>query len=33
MNFDLIKKIDFGEIDGYGDPNIEKYFPLCSIGK
>ena len=26
MNFDLIKKIDFGEIDGYGDPNIEKYF-------
>lgn len=26
MNYDLIKKIDFGEIDGYGDPNLEKYF-------
>lgn len=26
MNIDLIKKIDFGEIDGYGDPNLEKYF-------
>lgn len=26
MNFDLIRKIDFGEIDGYGDPNLEKYF-------
>ena len=26
MNYDLIKKIDFGEIDGYGDQNLEKYF-------
>lgn len=26
MNIDLIRKIDFGEIDGYGDPNLEKYF-------
>ena len=26
MNYDLIRKIDFGEIDGYGDPNLEKYF-------
>lgn len=26
MDYDLIKKIDFGEIDGYGDPNLEKYF-------
>ncbi len=26
MNYELIKKIDFGEIDGYGDPNLEKYF-------
>ena len=26
MNCDLIRKIDFGEIDGYGDPNLEKYF-------
>lgn len=26
MNYDLIKMIDFGEIDGYGDPNLEKYF-------
>ena len=26
MNYDLIKKVDFGEIDGYGDPNLEKYF-------
>lgn len=26
MKYDLIKKIDFGEIDGYGDPNLEKYF-------
>lgn len=24
--FDLIGSIDFGEIDGYGDPNLEKYF-------
>lgn len=22
----MIKKVDFGEIDGYGDPNLEKYF-------
>ena len=26
MRVDLINKIDFGEIDGYGDPNLEKYF-------
>ena len=26
MDYELIKKIDFGEIDGYGDPNLEKYF-------
>lgn len=26
MNIGIIKKIDFGEIDGYGDPNLEKYF-------
>lgn len=26
MNYELIRKIDFGEIDGYGDPNLEKYF-------
>lgn len=26
MNIDVIRKIDFGEIDGYGDPNLEKYF-------
>lgn len=26
MNIDLLKKTDFGEIDGYGDPNLEKYF-------
>ena len=26
MDYNLIKKIDFGEIDGYGDPNLEKYF-------
>lgn len=26
MNIDLIRKIDFGEVDGYGDPNLEKYF-------
>ena len=26
MNLELIKNIDFGEIDGYGDPNLEKYF-------
>lgn len=26
MDIDLIRKIDFGEIDGYGDPNLEKYF-------
>lgn len=23
---ELIKKIDFGEIDGYGDPNLDRYF-------
>lgn len=22
----MIRKIDFGEIDGYGDPNLERYF-------
>ena len=26
MNYELIRMIDFGEIDGYGDPNLEKYF-------
>ena len=26
MNIDLLKKVDFGEIDGYGDPNLEHYF-------
>ena len=26
INLDLIKNVDFGEIDGYGDPNLEKYF-------
>lgn len=26
MDIDLIRKVDFGEIDGYGDPNLEKYF-------
>lgn len=26
MNIDEIRRIDFGEIDGYGDPNLEKYF-------
>lgn len=26
MNIELIRKVDFGEIDGYGDPNLEKYF-------
>lgn len=26
MNIELIKSVDFGEIDGYGDPNLEKYF-------
>ncbi len=26
MNLDVLRKIDFGEIDGYGDPNLEKYF-------
>ncbi len=26
MDIELIRKIDFGEIDGYGDPNLEKYF-------
>lgn len=26
MNIELISKINFGEIDGYGDPNLEKYF-------
>ena len=26
MDIEIIRKIDFGEIDGYGDPNLEKYF-------
>ncbi len=26
MDIEAIKKINFGEIDGYGDPNLEKYF-------
>lgn len=26
MDIDLLRKVDFGEIDGYGDPNLEKYF-------
>lgn len=26
MDIELVKKVDFGEIDGYGDPNLEKYF-------
>lgn len=26
MDVNLLKKVDFGEIDGYGDPNLEKYF-------
>ena len=26
MNIELLKKVDFGEIDGYGDPNLEHYF-------
>ncbi len=26
MTIDTIKMVDFGEIDGYGDPNLEKYF-------
>lgn len=26
MNIELLKNVDFGEIDGYGDPNLEKYF-------
>jgi len=26
MDIEKIRKIDFGEIDGYGDPNLEKYF-------
>ena len=26
MNVEQLRKIDFGEIDGYGDPNLEKYF-------
>ena len=26
MNLELIEKVDFGEIDGFGDPNLEKYF-------
>lgn len=26
MNIDLIRNVDFGEIDGYGDPNLDKYF-------
>ncbi len=25
-HLDLIKEIDFGEVDGYGDPNLDKYF-------
>ena len=23
---ELLKKIDFGDIDGYGDPKLDKYF-------
>lgn len=26
MDISLLKQVDFGEIDGYGDPNLEKYF-------
>lgn len=26
MDIEKIRQIDFGEIDGYGDPNLEKYF-------
>lgn len=26
MNIELLRNVDFGEIDGYGDPNLEKYF-------
>lgn len=26
MDYNLIRKVDFGEIDGYGDPNLENYF-------
>ena len=26
INVELVKKIDFGEIDGYGDPKLEQYF-------
>lgn len=26
MNIELLKNVDFGEIDGYGDPNLERYF-------
>lgn len=26
MNLELLKHVDFGEIDGYGDPKLEKYF-------
>lgn len=26
MDIEKINQIDFGEIDGYGDPNLEKYF-------
>lgn len=25
-NVEIVKKIDFGEIDGYGDPKLEQYF-------
>ena len=23
---DLLNKVDFGDIDGYGDPNLDQYF-------
>ena len=26
MDINILEKINFGEIDGYGDPNLEKYF-------
>ncbi len=33
MNIGIIRKIDFGEIDGYGDPNLGKYFLDNNFGK
>lgn len=26
QRIELLKKVDFGDIDGYGDPNLEQYF-------